>query len=160
MPLSATSKTTRSSGEERPQAGPRLERHCSVRKTVEIVLDSWTFLVVREAFFGVRRFDKFQSRLGVPRQTLSSRLAMLVENGILFSRKGVVARGHEYLLTKKGKDLFSTMLSLMEFGDKWLTGGEAAAADADPQDLRPYLSPGHRMLGLPRPGAGHRGQFP
>ena len=56
---------------------PRPERRCSVRKTVEIVLDSWTFLVVREAFFGVRRFDKFQSRLGVPRQTLSSRLAML-----------------------------------------------------------------------------------
>ena len=103
---------------------PRPERHCSVRKTVEIVLDSWTFLVVREAFFGVRRFDKFQSRLGVPRQTLSSRLAMLAENGILFSRKGVVPRGHEYLLTEKGKDLFSTMLSLMEFGDKWLTGGE------------------------------------
>lgn len=101
----------------------RMERHCSVRKTVEIVLDSWTFLVVREAFFGVRRFDRFQSRLGVPRQTLSSRLAMLVENDILFARKGVVARGHEYLLTDKGKDLFATMLSLMEFGDKWLTGG-------------------------------------
>ena len=103
---------------------PRPERHCSVRKTVEIVLDSWTFLIVREAFFGVRRFEKFLSRLGMPRQTLSNRLSMLVEDGILVVRKGAGVRGHEYLMTAKGKDLFPTMLSLMEFGDKWLTGGK------------------------------------
>ena len=103
-----------------------LERHCSVRKTVEIVLDSWTFLIVREAFFNVHSFEKLQRRLGIPRQTLSTRLAALVENGILLhSRKGA-DRGTGYHLTDQGKDLFASMLSLMEFGDKWLSRGEPA----------------------------------
>jgi DNA-binding HxlR family transcriptional regulator len=102
---------------------PHLERHCSVRKTVEIVLDSWTFLIVREAFFGVRSFEKFQRRLGIPRQTLSTRLSMLTDNDILVIGARPGERGKSYFLTKRGKDLFSTMLSLMEFGDKWLTQG-------------------------------------
>lgn len=101
------------------------ERHCSVRKTVEIVLDSWTFLIIREAFFGVRSFDRFQRRLGIPRQTLSTRLTMLTENQILVVGTKTGERGNSYFLTERGKDLFSTMLSLMEFGDKWLTRGEA-----------------------------------
>lgn len=98
-----------------------IERHCSVRKTVEIVLDSWTFLIIREAFFGVHSFDKLQRRLGIPRQTLSTRLAALVENCILLQ-----SRGTGYHFTEQGKDLFASMLSLMEFGDKWLTRGEPA----------------------------------
>jgi len=100
------------------------ERHCSVRKTVEIVLDSWTFLIIREAFFGVHGFEKFQRRLGIPRQTLSVRLASLVENNILVIGRKPGERKHGYFFTERGKDLFPTMLSLMEFGDKWLTGGE------------------------------------
>jgi DNA-binding HxlR family transcriptional regulator len=102
-----------------------LERHCSVRKTVEIILDSWTFLIVREAFFGVRGFDKFQRRLGIPRQTLSTRLSALIDNQIMVLGKKKGERGHQYFLTERGKDLFPTMLSLMEFGDKWLTKGDA-----------------------------------
>lgn len=102
----------------------RAERHCSVRKTVEIVLDSWTFLIIREAFFGVHSFDKFQRRLGIPRQTLSTRLAALVDNGILVQGREKGERGQGYFFTERGKDLFATMLSLMEFGDKWLTRGE------------------------------------
>src|SRR5690554_3848290 len=102
----------------------RPERHCSVRKTVEIVLDSWTFLIIREAFFGVHSFEKFQRRLGIPRQTLSTRLAALVENQILVQGRRQGERASGYFFTERGKDLFSTMLALMEFGDKWLTGGE------------------------------------
>ncbi len=101
-----------------------LERHCSVRRTVEIVLDSWSFLILREAFFGVKRFDKFQSRLGIPRQTLSNRLKKLVQNGLLSTGTRDTGRGKQYYFTFRGKDLFSTMLSLMEFGDKWLAGDE------------------------------------
>ncbi|MCY4290395.1 MAG: helix-turn-helix domain-containing protein [Roseovarius sp.] len=103
-----------------------LERHCSVRRTVEIVLDSWSFLILREAFFGVKRFDKFQSRLRIPRQTLSRRLRKLVENGLFSTGTPDNGRGKHYFLTPRGKDLFPTMLSLMEFGDKWLAGGEPA----------------------------------
>ncbi|WP_420587455.1 winged helix-turn-helix transcriptional regulator [Ruegeria sp.] len=101
-----------------------LERHCSVRRTVEIVLDSWSFLILRESFFGVKRFDKFQTRLGIPRQTLSNRLSKLVENGILSTGTRPNERGKQYFFTARGKDLFPTMLSLMEFGDKWLAGDE------------------------------------
>lgn len=101
-----------------------LERHCSVRRTVEIVLDSWSFLILREAFFGVKRFDKFQSRLGIPRQTLSNRLRKLVENGLLSTGTRDTGKGKQYYFTPRGKDLFATMLSLMEFGDKWLAGDE------------------------------------
>lgn len=60
-----------------------LQRQSSVRRTMEIVLDTWNFLILREAYFGVRRFDKFQQRLGIPRQTLSSRLSALVSNEIM-----------------------------------------------------------------------------
>jgi DNA-binding HxlR family transcriptional regulator len=102
----------------------RAERHCSVRKTVEIVLDTWTFLIIREAFFGVHSFDKFQRRLGIPRQTLSTRLSALIENEILVQGRKEGERARGYFFTERGKDLFATMLSLMEFGDRWLTGGE------------------------------------
>lgn len=101
-----------------------MERHCSVRMTVEMILDTWTFLILREAFFGVRRFDKFQARLGIPRQTLSLRLSSLVERGIMVQGRPDGARVYQYFLTERGKDLFPVMLSLMEFGDKWLNGGK------------------------------------
>jgi DNA-binding HxlR family transcriptional regulator len=109
--------------EERLEKKPHLERHCSVRKTVEIVLDSWTFLIIREAFFGLRQFEKFQRRLGIPRQTLSTRLSMLLDNEILVLGRYREERAQQYFMTARGKDLFATMLSLMEFGDKWLTRG-------------------------------------
>ncbi|GGH62937.1 transcriptional regulator [Frigidibacter albus] len=94
-----------------------------MRKAIDIVLDSWNFLILREAFFGVRRFDKFQSRLGIPRQTLSSRLNLLVEKQVLTIGHKAGEPGHKYFLTERGKDLFPAMLSLMEFGDTWLAAG-------------------------------------
>lgn len=108
----------------RPNTPVVMQRHSSVRKTIDIVLDSWNFLILREAFFGVRRFDKFQARLGIPRQTLSSRLNVLVEKQIFSIGRKAGEPGHQYFLTERGKDLFPAMLSLMEFGDKWLTGGQ------------------------------------
>ncbi|WP_245293106.1 winged helix-turn-helix transcriptional regulator [Rhizobium acidisoli] len=103
-----------------------MQRQSSVRRTMEIVFETWNFLILREAYFGVRRFDKFQERLGIPRQTLSSRLSSLVANEILSTGKRPNEPGQQYFLTLRGKDLFPTMLSLTEFGDKWLTGGNEA----------------------------------
>jgi DNA-binding HxlR family transcriptional regulator len=96
----------------------------SVRRTIEIVLDSWNFLILREAYFGVRRFDKFQQRLGIPRQTLSTRLSSLAESQILSVGRRPNESGQQYFLTERGKDLFPSMLSLMEFGDTWLAGDQ------------------------------------
>lgn len=99
-----------------------IERYSSVARTVEILSDAWGFLVLRECFFGVRRFEQFQSLLQVPRTTLVQRLTKLTELCIL--RKVPVGGRHEYRFTDKGRDLYPTMLALLAFGDKWLAGGE------------------------------------
>lgn len=102
-----------------------LDRICSVARTVEILSDAWSFLILRECFFGARRFEQFQSLLGLPRNTLVKRLNKLTELGLL--RKASYSVGSprfEYRFTDQGRDLYATMLSLLKFGDKWLGGGE------------------------------------
>ncbi|WP_244561638.1 winged helix-turn-helix transcriptional regulator [Mesorhizobium australicum] len=108
---------------DNPDRSTRHDRNCSIRRTVEIILDRWTFLIIREAFFGIREFERFQQRLGVPRQTLSARLKRLVENEIFRTVAKPDGRGNQYRFTERGKDLFPVMLSMIEFGDKWLTDG-------------------------------------
>lgn len=101
-----------------------VERYSSVARTVEILSDAWGFLVLRECFFGVRRFEQFQSCLEVPRKTLVARLTKLVEVGVIQRIPiGEGRRRHEYRLTTMGRDLYPTMMALMGFGDKWLTQG-------------------------------------
>lgn len=97
-----------------------IERYSSVARTVEILSDAWGFLVLRECFFGVRRFEQFQALLQVPRTTLVQRLTKLTELGIL--TKVPVGGRHDYRFTDAGRDLYPTMLSLLAFGDKWLAG--------------------------------------
>ncbi|MFL9901378.1 helix-turn-helix domain-containing protein [Paraburkholderia fungorum] len=100
-----------------------VERYSSVARTVEILSDPWGFLVLRECFFGVRRFEQFQSLLQVPRTTLVERLKKFTGLGLL--RKQIPLTGgarHEYRLTDKGRDLYATMIGLLAFGDQWLSG--------------------------------------
>lgn len=104
---------------------PSLDRFCSVGRTVEILSDAWSFLVLRECFFGARRFEQFQGVLRLPRNTLVKRLHKLTELGLL--RKvaySASAARFEYRLTEQGRDLYPTMLALLKFGDAWLDGGE------------------------------------
>lgn len=98
------------------------EMNCSVARTLEIVGEWWTMLVIREAFNGVRRFDDFQARLGIARNVLASRLQGLVEHGVL-ERRLYQERPerYEYRLTPKGFDLYPVLLSLLSWGDKWET---------------------------------------
>jgi len=99
------------------------ERNCSVGRTVGILSDAWTFLVLRESLFGARRFENFQSVLGIPRATLSERLRKLTAQGIL---RQVPYSTHpprsEYRLTATGIDLYPAMVALMRFGDRYLSG--------------------------------------
>ena len=93
---------------------------CSTAQTLEIVGEWWTLLLVRDAFFGVRRFDDFQRRLGLSRSVLTTRLNRLVEEGILETRQYESRPPRlEYLLTKKGADLFPVLVSLQQWGDRW-----------------------------------------
>jgi len=96
--------------------------NCSVARTLEVIGEWWTMLVVREAFNGVRRFDDFQGRLGIARNVLAARLQGLVEHGIL-ERRLYQERPerYEYRLTPKGFDLYPVLLSLINWGDRWET---------------------------------------
>lgn len=102
-----------------------LDRFCSVGRTVEILSDAWSFLVLRECFFGARRFEAFQSVLKLPRNTLVKRLHKLTELGLL--RKvaySASASRFEYRLTEQGRDLYPTMLALLKFGNTWLADSQ------------------------------------
>ena len=93
----------------------------SVARTLEVVGERWTLLILREAFFGVRRFGQLVRNLNIPRPTLSSRLRTLVDSGLL--EKVPYAHDpdrHEYRLTESGRDLFSAIVTLMQWGDKYL----------------------------------------
>ncbi|MDY7105293.1 MAG: helix-turn-helix domain-containing protein [Actinomycetota bacterium] len=96
------------------------DMNCSVAQALEVVGDPWTLLIVRDALFGVRRFDTFQERLGIPRNTLANRLDLLVRHGVLERRQyqDRPAR-HEYVPTAKGRDLQPVLLMLVRWGDRW-----------------------------------------
>jgi DNA-binding HxlR family transcriptional regulator len=95
---------------------------CSVARTLEVIGERWTLLIIRDAFLGLARFDQFQESLGVARNVLTDRLGRLVEAGIL-ERVLYAARPprHEYLLTEKGRDLFTALNALRQWGDEHLT---------------------------------------
>jgi DNA-binding HxlR family transcriptional regulator len=89
---------------------------CSLARALEVVGERWTLLIVRDAFFGVRRFGDFAEHLGVPRAVLTSRLAALVEAGVLAVVPGAHGRD-EYVLTGKGLGLWPAVRSLLAWGD-------------------------------------------
>ena len=93
---------------------------CAVANTAEMLNDSWTILILRDAFLGVRRFDEFVNDLGIARNVLSDRLERLVENGMLETRlyQDRPPR-HEYRLTDQGKDLFDVLMMLWSYGERW-----------------------------------------
>ena len=114
------------------------DTNCTIAAAVSLIGDKWTFLVLREAFNGVRRFDDMRRRTQAPRQVLSDRLSRLVAEGLLrrvpYQERGQRAR-LEYRLTGKGLDLYPVLVSLMEWGDKY-AAGPAAAGAAHPPRLR------------------------
>lgn len=93
----------------------------SVGRALELVGERWTLLILREAFFGVQRFGQLARNLNIPRPTLSSRLRMLVDAGLLervrYSRD---PERYEYRLTEVGHDLFGAVVVLMRWGDEHL----------------------------------------
>ncbi len=99
---------------------------CTVARALAIVGDRWTLLVLREAFFGVRRFEDFQRLTAASPRLVADRLAKLVAEGVMEKRRyqDRPARD-EYRLTAKGRDLHATMLSLSQWGQRWM--GDPAA---------------------------------
>ena len=97
--------------------------NCSIARSLEIIGEWWTPLILREAFFGVTRFDEFHHRLGISRNILSTRLDTLVEAGVMERRVYEEARGRsDYVLTDMGRELWPVLTMLRQWGDKWLVG--------------------------------------
>lgn len=96
---------------------------CGVAQALEAFGDWWSLLVIREAFFGVRRFGQFQDRLGISTNILTRRLEHLVEHEIL-ERVDVGTHGarYEYELTERGRDLLPVLMALREWSDRWVFG--------------------------------------
>lgn len=143
--------------------------NCSIARTLAIVGERWTLLVLREAFYGVRRFDDMQRNLGVARNVLTTRLRTLVEHDLLERvpyREAASRQRFEYRLTARGRDLFPALLALMQWGDRYLAddAGPAVIVEHErcgaPIDVELTCQAGHRGLSptdaVPRPGPGAR----
>jgi len=126
--------------------------NCTIQRSLEIMGDRWSLIVLREVFQGIRRFDDMTVRTVIPRQVLTTRLRRLVQDGILrrepYRMPGQRER-HEYRLTDKGLNLYPVLIALHEWGNRYL---------ADPAG--PPLEFAHRGCGEPvhlvvRCAAGH-----
>jgi DNA-binding HxlR family transcriptional regulator len=96
------------------------DMNCSVARTLEVVGEWWSLLIVRDALLGVRRFDDFQQRLGISRNILTQRLQRLVEQEVLerVPYQDNPPR-HEYRPTPKGRDLWLVVTAMRQWGEKW-----------------------------------------
>jgi DNA-binding HxlR family transcriptional regulator len=115
------------SGSAAPEALAWSIDGCTIGRAMAVLGEKWTFVVLREVFSGIRRFDDMRVRTGVPRQVLANRLATLVENGVLrrvpYQEPGARVR-HEYRLTPKGFDVYPVLITMLEWGNRYLVDPE------------------------------------
>ena len=120
---------------------------CSIGRAMELLGERWTILILREAFWGVRRFTELQRNLGIARNILSARLHSLVDGGVLERRLYQSdPERYEYRLTEMGRDLYPAVVAIMRWGDQHL-----AEASEHPvvlrhtcgHDAQPHLTCSH-----------------
>src|SRR5262245_37284627 len=110
---------------------------CPIARSIEQTGDGWTQLLLREALLGVRRFQDFETRLGIPPNTLARRLDALVEHGFFERRRYEVRpRREEYHLTGKGHDFAPVLLALAAWGNRWLAPRGSIIECSDPETGR------------------------
>jgi DNA-binding HxlR family transcriptional regulator len=111
--------------------------NCSVAGALSIVGDWWALLIVRDALIGVRRFGEFQQSLGLAKNILADRLRRLVDDGVM-AREGSERRPL-YRLTDKGLALAPTLIALMQWGDRWVSGSRApvVVTDSEGREIDP-----------------------
>ena len=145
--------------------------NCTIGRTLDILGDRWSFIVVREVFQGIRRFDDLTIRTSIPRTVLTDRLRRLVDAGILrrepYRDPGARSR-FEYRLTEKGLDLYPVLLALQAWGDRYLADPEGPPIEFvhrgcdEPLHLVMRCEAGHELErsrdagGRPGPGAHRR----
>jgi DNA-binding HxlR family transcriptional regulator len=100
---------------------------CSVARTAGLLGDPWTLLILRDAHYGLRRFEEFHTSLGLSRNILSERLGRLVARGLMDKvtyRENPVRA--EYTLTSMGNEFFAVLVAMVSWGDRWLDDGAGA----------------------------------
>jgi DNA-binding HxlR family transcriptional regulator len=98
---------------------------CSIARSLEILGERWTLLIIRDVFNGRRRFDQLQDGLGVARNVLANRLSLLMDEGILEKRAYQQRPTRfEYRLTEKGIDLWPVLMAMLEWGDRYVSGSD------------------------------------
>jgi DNA-binding HxlR family transcriptional regulator len=114
------------------------DERCSIARTVSVIGDRWTLLILRDCFLGIRRFEAFEARLGITRHILADRLKKLVDEGVL---KKVPYHDrqvrYEYRLTQKGLDLYPVLMGIVHWGDTYMAGDEGRPV------LHRHLACGH-----------------
>jgi DNA-binding HxlR family transcriptional regulator len=110
---------------------PVVDPACSVHRTLQVVGERWSMLIVREAFWGSTRFSEFRDTLGVSSDVLTDRLGTLVEHGVLDKRRYQEEGSRErfsYHLTESGRELLPVLGAMMQWGDKHRPTGRGPAA--------------------------------
>jgi DNA-binding HxlR family transcriptional regulator len=109
--------------------------HCSVARTLDVVGERWTLLVLRDAFNGKRRFEEFAQSLPIARNVLTDRLKTLVDRGVL-AREPYQQRPErfEYRLTETGRELYPVIIGLLQWGDRHLAGAAGPPLDVFHKD--------------------------
>jgi DNA-binding HxlR family transcriptional regulator len=149
------------------RAAELAEERCSIARPAALLGDRWTLVILRQAFSGIKRFEDFQTTLGVSRSLLSERLNTLVDAGILRREpyKDAIRTRDRYRLTEKGLDLYPVLMALREWGDRYMAeegpplkvrhrgcGGEPTielrcdrcGEDVDARHAEPVAGPGLR----------------
>jgi DNA-binding HxlR family transcriptional regulator len=98
------------------------EMACSIARTLDVIGEPWSPLILRDVFAGVSRFDQIQADLGISRKVLTERLNHLVEQGVIERRPYDARPRYEYHLTTKGAELVDLLMVMIGWGDKWLAG--------------------------------------
>jgi DNA-binding HxlR family transcriptional regulator len=121
-----------------------LERHremlrqCSIAAALDTIGERWSFLILRGAFNGLHHFEEFQSTLGIARNILSNRLSKMVERNILAREPDPSDRRKvSYRLTEKGRDLLPVLLSMRQWGEKWIFEGASNPVLVDKMTRQP-----------------------
>ena len=110
------------------RAADLAEQDCSIARPAALLGDRWTLVILRQAFSGTKRFEDFQSELGISRSLLSERLGRLVDAGVLRREpyKDEVRTRDRYRLTEMGLDLYPVLIALRDWGDRYLRDGPRA----------------------------------
>jgi DNA-binding HxlR family transcriptional regulator len=95
---------------------------CSIARTLDVIGEPWSPLILRDVWVGFTRFEQIQADLGISRKVLTERLNYLVERGVLERRPYDRRPRYEYVLTERGVELVDLLMVMVGWGDKWLAG--------------------------------------